>query len=77
MKFRLSTHALEEMRRRGIPLDILEAVLNNPQQIVPQREGRRAYQSQVDFDGQIFLLRAIVADNIEPPVVGLPYHPNC
>ena len=58
------------MERRGIPQGMLEAVLENPQQVVPEREGKKAYQSQIDFgEGRIFLLRAIVNDDIDPAVV--------
>ena len=70
MRFRLSNHALEEMERRAIPREMLEIVLRNPQQIVPEREDKKAYQSQIDFGGgRIFLLRAIVNDEIDPAVV--------
>jgi hypothetical protein len=45
-------------------------VLDNPQQIIIEREGRKVYQSKVDFgNGKIFLLRIIVADDIDPKVV--------
>jgi len=70
MRFRLSNHAVEEMEQRRIPLPLLETVLKNPQQVILEKSGKKAYQSQVDFgSGKIFLLRAIVADNVEPPVV--------
>ena len=70
MNFRLSSHAREEMERRGIPQVLLDEVLNNLQQVVPEMEGKKAYQSQVDFgQGKIFLLRAIVADDVDPAVV--------
>jgi hypothetical protein len=51
MKFRLSRHALEEIERRGIPRDLLDQVLQNPQQILPERDGKKIYQSQVEFGG--------------------------
>ncbi len=70
MNFRVSNHAREEMERRGIPQVLLDAVLNTPQQVVSEREGKKAYQSQVDFgQGKVFLLRAIVADGVDPAVV--------
>jgi hypothetical protein len=70
MRFKLSNHALEEMARRGIPRETLERVLNAPEQIVPEREGTNAYQSQIDFGrGRMYLLRAIVNDTLEPAVV--------
>lgn len=67
MKFILSHHVQLEMVRRQIPLRLLESVLQQPQQIVSEKRGRKAYQSQVDFgDGGIFLLRAIVEDDVDP-----------
>jgi hypothetical protein len=58
------------MQRRAIPLTLLETVLQNPQQVVPEYGGKKAYQSQVDFgEGKIFLLRAIVDDKVEPAIV--------
>ena len=63
MNFRLSRHAKQEMGRRAIPTELLESVLNNPQQVIEQPDGKRVYQSQIDFgSGKIFLLRAIVAE---------------
>jgi hypothetical protein len=48
----------------------LESVLQNPQQVVPERGGKQAYQSQLDFGGgRIFLLRAIVDDTLAPAVL--------
>ena len=70
MTFSLSRHAQEEAQRRAIPLPLLESVLQQPQQIVQERGGKKAYQSQVDFGGgRIFLLRAIVDDAVDPAVV--------
>lgn len=51
MKFKSSNHALEEMERRGIPREMLEQVLASQQQVVIEREEKKAYQSQVDFGG--------------------------
>jgi len=74
MIFRFSNHALEEMKRRAIPERILELVLNDPQQIVPERGSLKAYQSVVDFgDGKQFLMRAIVDDTLEPAIVVTVY----
>ena len=74
MEFKLSHHAQEEMERRAIPLPLLETVLQHPQQIVLERGGKKAYQSQLDFGGdKRFLLRAIVDDNIDPPIVVTVY----
>lgn len=74
MNFRLSKHALEEMERRGIPREMLELVLAHPQQVVVEREAKKAYQSQMDFGGgRMYLLRAIVDDSLDPAVVVTVY----
>ncbi|MFB2896885.1 DUF4258 domain-containing protein [Aerosakkonemataceae cyanobacterium BLCC-F50] len=70
MNYILSNHAQTEIERRRIPISLVESVLANPQQIVSEKEGRKAYQSQVDFGGsRRFLLRVIVADDVQPMVV--------
>jgi hypothetical protein len=70
VKYKLSRHARLEMERRGIPLDLLEQVLLYPQQIVPETRDKKAYQSIIDFSaGKKFLVRAIVADEHDPPIV--------
>jgi len=74
MKFTLSRHARLEMRRRKISPEIVEQVLAQPQQIIPQEPGKKVYQSQIDCGGgNIFLVRVIVADEISPPVVVTVY----
>ena len=70
LNFKLSRHVREEMERRSIPLTMLESVLENPQQVLPERGGKKAYQSQLDFGGgKIFLLRAIVDETVDPAMV--------
>ena len=62
------------MARRVIPFDLLDSVLQHPQQIVPERAGRKAHQSRLDFGGgKIFLLRAIVDDEVDPAIVVTVY----
>ena len=72
--FSISRHAQEEMLRRGIPLDFVDDVLENPQQIVSANNDNSAYQSQIDFGGgHIFLLRVIVDESRVPPLVVTVY----
>lgn len=74
MRFILTQHARQELARRGIPQTLLDSVLQYPQQVVPERHGRKAYQSQLDLGGgRIFLLRAIVDDTVDPAVVVTVY----
>ena len=74
MRFRISRHAKWEMARRAIPRDLLESLLQGPQQRIPQPGGKQIYQSQVEFkDGKMYLLRAVVAEDEDPPVVVTVY----
>ncbi len=72
--FIYSRHAQEELVRRGIPKMLVDSVLSNPEQVVPEQGGRVTYQSRVDFGaGRIFLLRVIVVDQVDPAVVVTVY----
>lgn len=67
--FRLTHHAKEEMARRQISEDVVEKVLQAPEQIIEERGGRKSYQSLVDMEGKTYLVRAIVEEWVEPAVV--------
>ena len=69
MEYKFSCHAQTEMERRKISVDLVESVLDNPQQVVSEKEGRKAYQSKIDVGGRAFLLHVIVVDDVEPAVV--------
>jgi hypothetical protein len=74
MKFKLSRHARQEMGRRRIPAAVVKAVLDRPEQVVEAPGGFRAYQSKFAFGrGKMYLVRAIVAEEAEPPVVVTVY----
>jgi hypothetical protein len=74
MHYRLCDHAAEELKRRGIPRELLDDVMSSPQQVVPATGGRKAYQSKMDFGGgRMMMLRAIVDDCEDPPVVVTVY----
>jgi hypothetical protein len=74
MKFEISRHAHEEIKRRGIPLKIVEAVLQNPQQIVDEYGNKKAYQSIIKIKTKKdYLVRVIVNDTIDPAKVVTVY----
>ncbi|MDA0266261.1 MAG: DUF4258 domain-containing protein [Cyanobacteria bacterium] len=59
--YEFSAHALQEMKRRSIPLAVVEAILSEPDQVVSGRDGRTIYQSQVDNEeGKTYLVRVVV-----------------
>lgn len=49
MPYVFSSHALQEMGRRNIPREFVEAVLDNPEQVVLGKDDCRIYQSRLDF----------------------------
>ena len=69
MKSRFSQHALDEMVLRGLSRETVELVLSAPEQIVPASNGNRAYQSRLVFGRKTFLVRLIVDEERQPPVV--------
>ena len=73
MKYHLSKHAKEELRKRNIPVEVLETVLEAPEQIVEGYAGKKVYQSRVRFEGNLFLVRVIVAEDVTPPLVVTVY----
>ena len=74
MKFQISGHAREEMKRRGLTDDLVETILQNPQQIVDEYGNRKAFQSIVKLGaGKDYLVRVIVNDTVEPTKVVTAY----
>ncbi|WP_392531055.1 DUF4258 domain-containing protein [Nostoc sp. C117] len=70
MKYIISRHAQTEMERRNISKAVVESVLNSPGQLLSEKEGRKVYQSKIDFGSvKTFLLRVIVVDDVDPAVV--------
>jgi hypothetical protein len=76
MEFRLSRHAEWEMARRGIPLALVQAVIGHLEQRLEDepRSGRWIRQSRLRFeDGKMYLLRVVVAEDQQPPVIITAY----
>jgi hypothetical protein len=71
--FSFSQHALVEMERRRIPRSLVDSVLEYPQQVVSEAKGTKAYQSQHDFGGKMFLVRVLVDEATKPPRVVTVY----
>ena len=74
MRYRLSSHARQQMAARNISHESVDAVMQSPGQIVNETNGKRCYQSHYNRGGTSFLLRVIVADNIMPAVVVTVYY---
>lgn len=58
--YTVTDHASQEALRRGIPLEVLNSVIESPDQIVDTYQNRKVYQSRVNINGKRYLVRAIV-----------------
>ncbi len=76
MSFHYSKHVLEELEKRRLSRSLLEDVLRAPEQIVPALDNITCYQSRVGIGGKRYLLRVMVNDTVNPPVVVTVYRTN-
>jgi hypothetical protein len=60
VKLELSKHVRTEMQRRGIPLAVVEAVLEFPEQKMSEHGNVICYQLKVEINGRPYLVRAMV-----------------
>lgn len=68
MEYILSQHAKEKVFKRKIPLELIESVLEMPEQILVQ-DGKKILQSLVQLNNKEYLLRIFVNVNREPNVI--------
>jgi len=62
------------MMRRGISLEIVKGILENPEQVVMEYNEKKAYQVILEFEsGKRYLVRVIVDDTVDPLVVVTVY----
>jgi hypothetical protein len=72
VRYRITDHAYAEAEARGIPLSVLQSVVESPEQIVDAHSERSVYQSKVDINGKRYLVRAIV-ENTDPLTIVTVY----
>ncbi|WP_447978468.1 DUF4258 domain-containing protein [Candidatus Nitrospira bockiana] len=69
LRFHYSKHLLEELEKRKLARELLEQVLRAPEQKTPELENITCYQSRVEISGKRYLLRVMVNETVNPPVV--------
>ncbi|MEZ4710173.1 MAG: DUF4258 domain-containing protein [Caldilineaceae bacterium] len=70
--YHLSAHAEQEIIRRGITAVMIDAVMMKPDQIIESHSERLIYQSKIEIDGKLYLVRAIV-ERTEPLTIVTAY----
>jgi len=73
MRFHFSRHVQIELETRKISRALLEQALQAPEQKVPEVENVTCFQSRVDMGGTRYLLRVMVNETVDPPVVVTVY----
>jgi uncharacterized phage-associated protein len=73
MDFVLTEHARVEAQRRQIPLAWIESTMAQPEQVMSSVNQRKVFQSRVVADGKQYLVRLVVEDWRQPPVVVTVY----
>jgi hypothetical protein len=76
MRYHYSKHVLEELEKRKISRSLLEEVLRAPEQKVPEVDNITCYRSRMEIGGKRYLLRVMVNDRVNPPVVVTIYRTN-
>ncbi len=73
MSFVYSNHVQIEMERRGIPLAVVASILATPGQKVPEHGGIICYQSKIEINQCMYLVRAMVNETVAPAKVVTAY----
>jgi len=75
VRYRLSDHAIDEMRRRQVSEEEVARVLAAPEQRETVREGREVFQSRSESGDppKVYLLRVFVDIDLDLPIVVTVY----
>ena len=73
MDFVLTDHAEREAQRRQIPMDWIESTMTRPEQVTSGTNRRKVFQSRIVAGRKTFLVRLVVEDWHQPPVIVIVY----
>jgi hypothetical protein len=73
VKFHFSKHLTEEIEKRKLSKELIERVLRAPEQKMPELANITCFQSQMEMGGKRYLLRVMVNETVNPPVVVTAY----
>jgi hypothetical protein len=69
MLFEFSLHSLEQMKLRSITKEIVELVLNEPDEIIIEDDNQKVFQKRVDN----YLYRVFINTDKNPPLIKTVY----
>ncbi len=73
MNFVLTDHAKQEALRRQITLGWIKSTMAQPEQVIPGTNRRKVFQSRIVTDGKTYLVRLVVEDWHQLPVIVTVY----
>lgn len=73
MDYILTDHARNEAQRRLIRPEWIASTMLQPEQVTSGANNRKVYQSRIVADGKAYLIRLIVEDWRQPPVIVTVY----
>ncbi len=70
MNYRLSDHAIKQIGDRQISVELIEQVIDSPEQIIRQLDGSKVYQSKITrVNNKTYLIRVFINDALSPMIV--------
>ncbi len=72
MKYVFSDHAIEQLQRRDIKKSIIESIIENPDNIIDEKD-KRIYQGIIKENDKKRLFRIFVNINVNPYVIITAY----
>ena len=73
MKYHFSKHCTEEIERRNLKKELIEQVLQSPEQKTAESGNITCLQSRLKIGEKHYLLRVMVNETVDPPVVVTVY----
>lgn len=73
MQFEFSKHAIEQMDARGISIEQVNTVMQNPDKIEIESEGQNIFQKIIEFGETNYLIRVFVNIDKNPPIIKTVY----
>lgn len=73
MDFKLSQHVIKRIDDREISEEIINQVLQSPDQKVPGKQEETIYQSKIEFDQKLYLVKLTVIETKNPAIVKTIY----
>ncbi len=73
MNFQFSKHSIEQIKIRGLSIDIISELIENPDKTITHISGTIIYQKLVNEDNKYYIYRVFINKEKKPPLVITAY----